>query len=129
MRSASAYAAGDACGNGSELMNARPEQLSNRARSAAGAPPSVASAPEPHAEAVVLSGDACAAPVWLSEADPVRLGEGEPATDDISGEALPAHSTGRLAVNAAAGGAANFLKIGIQLVMLPLMAHLLGPAE
>ena len=35
----------------------------------------------------------------------------------------------RFAVNAAAGGAANALKIGIQLVMLPLMAHLLGPAE
>jgi len=35
----------------------------------------------------------------------------------------------RLALNAAAGGAANFVKIGVQLVMLPLMAHLLGPSE
>jgi PST family polysaccharide transporter len=35
----------------------------------------------------------------------------------------------RLAVNAVAGSAANFLKIGVQLVMLPVMAHLLGPAE
>jgi PST family polysaccharide transporter len=35
----------------------------------------------------------------------------------------------RLAVNAAAGGIANFLKIGVQLVMLPLMARLLGPSE
>ena len=32
-------------------------------------------------------------------------------------------------MNAAAGSAANFLKIGVQLVMLPVMAHLLGPAE
>lgn len=35
----------------------------------------------------------------------------------------------RLALNAIAGGGANFIKIGIQLVMLPLMAHLLGPSE
>lgn len=35
----------------------------------------------------------------------------------------------RLAINAIAGGTANFIKIGVQLVMLPLMAHLLGPAE
>ncbi len=35
----------------------------------------------------------------------------------------------RFAVNAAAGGAANALKIGVQLVMLPLMARLLGPSE
>ena len=35
----------------------------------------------------------------------------------------------RLGVNAIAGGAANFIKIGVQLVMLPLMAHLLGPSE
>jgi O-antigen/teichoic acid export membrane protein len=35
----------------------------------------------------------------------------------------------RLAVNAVAGGASNLIKIGIQLVVLPLMAHLLGPSE
>ena len=35
----------------------------------------------------------------------------------------------RLGVNAIAGGAANIVKIGVQLVMLPLMAHLLGPSE
>ena len=35
----------------------------------------------------------------------------------------------RLGVNAIAGGAANFMKIGVQLIMLPLMAHLLGPSE
>lgn len=35
----------------------------------------------------------------------------------------------QLAVNAAAGGVANLIKIGIQLVMLPVMAHFLGPAE
>ena len=35
----------------------------------------------------------------------------------------------RIAVNALAGGAANLGKIGVQLVMLPLMARLLGPAE
>jgi O-antigen/teichoic acid export membrane protein len=35
----------------------------------------------------------------------------------------------RVAVNALAGGAANLGKIGVQLVMLPVMARLLGPAE
>jgi PST family polysaccharide transporter len=35
----------------------------------------------------------------------------------------------RLAVNAIAGGAGNGIKICVQLVMLPLMAHLLGPTE
>ena len=35
----------------------------------------------------------------------------------------------KFAVNAAAGGASNILKVGVQLVMLPLMAHLLGPSE
>lgn len=34
-----------------------------------------------------------------------------------------------LAVNVLAGGGANLVKIGLQLAMLPLMAHLLGPAE
>jgi O-antigen/teichoic acid export membrane protein len=45
---------------------------------------------------------------------------------------VPATATGRsrrLGVNVLAGGVANFLKIGVQLVMLPLMAHLLGPSE
>ncbi len=37
--------------------------------------------------------------------------------------------TRRLAVNVLAGGGANLIKIGVQLLMLPLMAHLLGPAE
>lgn len=41
----------------------------------------------------------------------------------------PAGGGRRLALNAAAGGAANLVKIGVQLVMLPLMAHLLGPSE
>ena len=35
----------------------------------------------------------------------------------------------RFALNAAAGGVANAVKIGAQLIMLPLMAHLLGPSE
>lgn len=35
----------------------------------------------------------------------------------------------RFAFNAAAGGAANLVKVGIQLVLLPVMARLLGPAE
>ncbi|MGI4764416.1 MAG: oligosaccharide flippase family protein [Janthinobacterium lividum] len=35
----------------------------------------------------------------------------------------------RFALNAAAGGGANLVKIGIQLVMLPIMARLLGPSE
>ena len=38
-------------------------------------------------------------------------------------------SNRRLAFGTLAMGAANFLKIGIQLVMLPLMARLLGPSE
>ena len=35
----------------------------------------------------------------------------------------------QFALNAISGGAANIVKIAIQLVMLPLMAHLLGPTE
>jgi PST family polysaccharide transporter len=35
----------------------------------------------------------------------------------------------RLAHNAAAGGVANFVKIGIQLLMLPVLARIVGPAE
>lgn len=37
--------------------------------------------------------------------------------------------TRKLAVNVLAGGGVNVVKIGLQLLMLPLMAHLLGPAE
>ena len=110
-------------------MNARPERLGGRARDAVEAAAYAALTQEPHPEAVVLSGDTYETPSGRSDADPVRFDEDEPATVHVSGEALPAHTTGRLAVNAVAGGAANFLKIGIQLVMLPLMAHLLGPTE
>ena len=42
---------------------------------------------------------------------------------------LPAEGRQLLAVNAAAGGVANIAKIGIQLLLLPVMARLLGPAE
>ena len=41
----------------------------------------------------------------------------------------PGGGSRRLAVNVLAGGGVNLVKIGLQLVMLPLMAHLLGPAE
>ena len=47
----------------------------------------------------------------------------------VGGKCGPARAQRRLALNAIAGGGANFIKIGIQLVMLPLMAHLLGPSE
>lgn len=42
---------------------------------------------------------------------------------------LPTDGRRLLALNTMAGGAANIAKIGVQLVMLPLMARLLGPAE
>jgi O-antigen/teichoic acid export membrane protein len=58
---------------------------------------------------------------------------GESASAFAAGEQLTSKTSGsshrRLAINAVAGGAANFLKIGVQLVMLPLMARLLGPSE
>jgi PST family polysaccharide transporter len=41
----------------------------------------------------------------------------------------PLRDTRRLALSVAAGGAANVIKLAIQLVLLPVMAHLLGPAE
>ena len=41
----------------------------------------------------------------------------------------PVDERRRFAFNAAAGGAANLVKIGIQLLLLPVMARLLGPAE
>jgi O-antigen/teichoic acid export membrane protein len=57
--------------------------------------------------------------------------EGAPSSG--AAERGSAHSSGgghrRLAVNAVAGGVSNFLKIGVQVVMLPVMAHLLGPSE
>lgn len=44
-------------------------------------------------------------------------------TEQLSGERR------RFALNAAAGGATNVVKILLQLLLLPVMAHLLGPAE
>lgn len=41
----------------------------------------------------------------------------------------PADRHRRFAVNAVAGGVSNAVKIAIQLMLLPLMAHMLGPAE
>ena len=41
----------------------------------------------------------------------------------------PADERRRFAFNAAAGGIANLAKIAVQLVLLPVMARLLGPAE
>lgn len=66
--------------------------------------------------------------------DPASLSVRPPAApevDEPTGAGGPAGvAVGRrLAFNAAAGGVANLCKIGIQLVMLPLMAHLLGPDE
>ena len=62
------------------------------------------------------------------------MNQSQPAKAEVArnvptGRAVGAGVDRRLAVNAAAGSAANFLKIGVQLVMLPVMAHLLGPAE
>jgi len=54
---------------------------------------------------------------------------GGPATISVAPEAPPVDERRRLAYNAAAGGAANLVKVGIQLVLLPVMARLLGPAE
>jgi PST family polysaccharide transporter len=41
----------------------------------------------------------------------------------------PVDERRRFAFNAAAGGAANLVKVGVQLLLLPVMARLLGPAE
>lgn len=41
----------------------------------------------------------------------------------------PVDERRRFAFNAAAGGAANLFKVGVQLLLLPVMARLLGPAE
>ncbi|HLJ70747.1 MAG TPA: oligosaccharide flippase family protein [Roseiarcus sp.] len=58
------------------------------------------------------------------------MGRSPSAAAEGTIHAAPAIGGGRrLAVNALAGGGANALKIGVQLVMLPLMAHLLGPGE
>lgn len=48
---------------------------------------------------------------------------------DDGREPPPAAEPRRLAVNVLAGGGVNLVKIVLQMVMLPLMAHLLGPAE
>lgn len=44
-------------------------------------------------------------------------------------DTAPGNGSRTLAVNVLAGGGVNLVKIGLQLLMLPLMAHLLGPAE
>ena len=60
----------------------------------------------------------------------VRPARSEPSPRPTTAKAAaPPAVRRRLGVNALAGGAANFLKIGVQIVMLPLMAHLLGPSE
>ena len=55
----------------------------------------------------------------------------ERGTDRMAGATFnePKRKKPSLAANVFAGGAANILKIGLQFVMLPLMAHLLGPSE
>lgn len=52
-------------------------------------------------------------------ADPAGLAAAPPPVDERR----------RFAFNAAAGGMANLAKIGLQLLLLPVMARLLGPAE
>lgn len=52
----------------------------------------------------------------------------QPAPDPIL-TASPIGESRKLVVNTLAGGGVNIVKIGLQLLMLPLMAHLLGPAE
>lgn len=55
-----------------------------------------------------------------------------PASDAEGTAAIPPSAADRhrrFALNTVAGGAANGIKIVVQLVLLPLMAHLLGPAE
>ena len=51
------------------------------------------------------------------------------ASASAASEAPPVDERRRFAFNAAAGGIANLAKIGVQLVLLPVMARLLGPAE
>lgn len=61
---------------------------------------------------------------------PDRPTPASPATDAAAGAApSTADQHRRFALNTVAGGIANTVKIVIQLVLLPLMAHLLGPAE
>lgn len=51
------------------------------------------------------------------------------AETEAEAEAERKGETRQLATNILAGGGVNLVKIALQLVMLPLMAHLLGPAE
>jgi PST family polysaccharide transporter len=55
-------------------------------------------------------------------------GDGETPQSAFEAKSPP-NGQRRLAINAAAGGAANMAKIAIQVIMIPLMARLLGPAE
>ena len=50
-------------------------------------------------------------------------------TEAVAPAPTRGQSPRQLAMNTVAGAAGNIVKIGIQLVMLPVMAHLLGPAE
>jgi O-antigen/teichoic acid export membrane protein len=77
----------------------------------------------------VRSATPVAAPVTTAQCLKGEQREGG-STDSQEASAPPSgQGHRRLAVNAVAGGVANLLKIGVQLVMLPLMAHLLGPLE
>src|SRR5579875_3888943 len=62
----------------------------------------------------------------LAELRAMRL-RAIPPREDAPAASAPAPAGGarKLAINALAGGFANVAKIGINLVMLPLMAHLL----
>ena len=84
-----------------------------------------------HPESVVLSGDPLdiVADIPPPEAELIHSGKDNSDPKAFRGAASPRHSTRRVAVNAIGGGAANFVKIALQLLMLPLMAHLLGPRE
>lgn len=64
-----------------------------------------------------------------STADPARMGTTLGIEADAAVAAGTVGETKRLAVNVLAGGGVNVIKILLQLVMLPLMAHLLGPVE
>lgn len=61
---------------------------------------------------------------------PTASRRADPGADTGPGaHSSPADRHRRFAVNAVAGGVSNAVKIAIQLVLLPLMAHMLGPAE
>ncbi|MFJ7438104.1 oligosaccharide flippase family protein [Methylorubrum thiocyanatum] len=61
--------------------------------------------------------------------DPALIAAQVQGSAEGSAQPPPGSGSRTLAVNVLAGGGANLVKIGLQLVMLPLMAHLLGPAE